>query len=526
MPRSPQADVLRHSVTKDDYRKDPRAGYSGIYQLTVPYSGGAGDLPPYWSPYRDRVLKTSPMREAMWASAIGIATSKVASADWRLEGTKVTYWNKLLNAADGNQSFVSFQEKQIRDYLLTDNGAFFELVHVSNARGSRLLGITHLPSWRCIRTPSPDVPVIYMDRMGDWHEMKDYQVVTLADEVDGDNLFYGTGHCAAARAWPAIAKLSALELYVYEKISGKRPSRIYLVNANLNDKQLQAAINAGEERANQKGYVMYMDAIMVPILDPGANASVAAIDLKGLPENFSPEEERIHAMLTYANAIGIDPVELDPNLAARGRALGSGSQAQVLDDKQSTKGLISYHKKVEYLYNEYILPDRVSFFLGVNDIVDATRRAGIAKVRSESVRVLVGNGSEPPIITPEQAKQVLADAGDIPAEFLAADLTSTEMLRDNEKPALVLDVEHQKPIDAKLMQTKPKPEPTLAKPAAKKPTGNGKAKESYLDYLAQKEYERQVNAAEKWVSTINPNYWMLTDTELLELHQTNGAPVG
>lgn len=518
MPRksSPNADVVRRSVTRNDFNKNPQDGYSGILQLIIPYFSGAPDLPPYWSPARDRVLKTSPMRESMWASAIGIATSKVASADWRLDGSKVKYWQDLLLSADNNQSFVSFQEKQIRDYLLTDNGSFFELVHVSNARGSRLIGIQHLASWRCLRTGDLNEPVIYKDRQGDWHEMKDYQVVSLADEVDGDDLFFGTGHCAASRAWNAIAKLSALELYIYEKVSGKRPSRIYLVNANLNEKQLQSATDATGERGAARGYVMEQDAIIIPVLDPSANASVAHIDLKGLPENYDPEKERIHAMLTYANSIGIDPVELDPNLAARGRALGSGSQAQVLDDKQAGKGLISYFTKVQYLYNEYILPDRVAFFFGDNDIVDMARRAGILKARSDSVRVLVGNGSEPPIVTPEQGKQMLVDSGDIPPEFLAADLTDEETLRDDEKPALTLDVKHEPPIDSKLMQTKPKPEPTVAKPFS-----NGKAKESYLQYLAQKEQQRLVNQAEEWASRTLPNYFILSELELLDLYKAN-----
>lgn len=515
---SPNSQVIKRSVTKDDFNQSPYQGYGGgIYQLTLPFvSAGSGDLPPYWSPIRDRVLKTSPMRESMWASAIGIATSKIASSDWNVDGRRIKYWHDLLLAADNNQSFVAFEEKQIRDFLLTDNGCHFEIIRTNDAAGARISGIQHLPSWRVIRTGDLEIPAIYRDRRGTWHEMKYYQIVSMADEPDADDIFFGTGHCAASRAWSAIMKLSALELYVYEKISGKRASRIYLVNANLNEKQLQTAMDASKERTNEKGYVMYEDAVIIPILDPAATASVAHIDLKGLPENFDADKERIHAMLTYANSIGIDPVELDPNLAARGRALGSGSQAQVLDDKQTGKGLVSYYKKKEYLYNEYILPDRVTFSFGNSDLVDRARVAAIFKLHVETVRSAVGGGQDLPIITPEQAKQVLVELGDIPPEFLTENNVTDETLRDTQKPDS-LDVQQIKPVDAKLMLTEPKPEPAPfggAKPAPK-------TKQSLIQYWTEKAYNDKVNKAEVWASQHLANWQILSETELMEVYSAN-----
>lgn len=887
MPRrsSPNSDVLAKSVTKGDFNTSPYQGYGGIYQLTVPFTPqGAGDLPAYWSPLRDRVLKTTPMRESMWASAIGIATSRVAGSDWRLDGRKIKYWQDLLLSADNNQSFVSFEEKQIRDYLLTDNGNHWETIRTNDARGARIIGIQHLPSWRIIRTGDPDIPAIYRDRRGEWHEMKDYQITSMVDEPDSDDIYFGTGHClhgdmtvamadgshpfikdlvrnkvksnvmtllpdgslgsrpivgwhtnpmggrswvvlrgeksfarkqvsalrlrrdglhltcdhpvltpsgwkpagqiengdefvtsfpapnhkqmeflvggilgdgslnvghnrhirprfsmghsveqkewfdlkgsvlsefgwsqrvkkqvdgqttaqpsfielweqcypkrkknippelvaeyisplllatwylddgwirhreknergrnpiafignsgaetdntaglvkvlrkagyecraissrgsewrrditftvesskkffadiapyvpesmryklpldsepfdpelwnlglaerfvdravvtkrtpsktgvhstvycidvaethnfisastvvhncAASRAWSAILKLSALELYVYEKVSGKKPSRIYLVNANLNDKQLQTAIDAGEERSNQKGYVMYMDAIMVPILDPSANASVASIDLKGLPENFDPEKERIQSMLTYADSIGLDPVELDPNLAARGRALGSGSQAQVLDDKQTGRGLITYYKKKQYLINETMLPDRVTFFFGNSDLVDNSRKATIFKTHAEAARILVGPTNQAlPIITPEQAKQILADMGDISPEMVTMPLNGDESLRDIEKPSDLL-IQEEKPIDSALMLTEPPAPPTTGFNAPKQIPA--KTKQSFNQYLAEKAYNAKINQAEEWASQTMQNWMILSESDLMELYESN-----
>jgi len=491
--RSPNYEVIKHSVTKNDYNPSPYGGYgTGIFQLVVPYTGPViGDLPPYWSPLRDRVLKTTPLREPMWASAIGIAISKVAASDWYLDGTRVKYWQELLLAADNNQSFVAFEEKQVRDFLLTDNGNHFEIIRVSNARGSRIIGIQHLPSWRVIRTGDIDIPVIYRDRMGVWHEMRDYQVASMADEPDPDDIYFGVGHCAASRAFSAIMKLSALELYIYEKVSGKSPNRIYLVNASINDAQLQNAIDVQREKSNQKGYATYQDAIIIPILDPSANASVAHIDLKGLPENYDADKERIHSMLTYADAIGLDPVDLDPNLAARGRALGSGSQAQVLDDKQQGKGLITYFKKKQHLLNQYVLPNRVTFSFGNSDLVDQTRLAQIQKLRAEAMRTLVGNNQDISILTPEQAKAILVDLGDVPPDFLSANLSDVGRLSDTDKVE-VTNVE--------------------------------KEKKSLIQSWQEKAYKERVLRAEEWASQNIPEWWMMSEQELLASYELNHSP--
>ena len=67
----------------------------------------------------------------------------------------------------------------LRDYLLTDNGAFVEVVRASAASGSRIIGLAHLDSARCTRTADPDVPILYRDRLGKIHEMRWWQVLTF-----------------------------------------------------------------------------------------------------------------------------------------------------------------------------------------------------------------------------------------------------------------------------------------------------------------------------------------------------------
>lgn len=481
------ADVLKRSVTLGDYSKSPYDG-SGILSLFFPQPVGTlGDLPQYWVPARDRVLRTSVMRESMWASAAHIAVSKVANRDWRLDGRKVSYWQELLLAADDNQSFVSYQEKQVKDFLLTDNGCFTEVVRSSNARGSRIIGLQHLPSWRCIRTNDASIPIIYRDKKGYWHEMKDYQVLCMSDEPEEDMYYaHNVGFSAASRAWNAIIKLSALETYVYEKISGKRPLDIALVNASIKEKQLQDAVDAQKERSLEQGYVQYMGVVMIPILDPSASPAVAHIPIAGLPDGFDAKEERLQGQIVYADALGLDPTDLNPELAARGRALGSGSQAQVLDDKGKGKGIQSFTKKQTHLFNEYVLPDRVMFSTYETDLVDMMRRAQIRGENYKSMRVAIGNGQEPPFLTPEQAKNILVDLDELSPQYLATDLNADEVLRDAEKPDIALDDAHTTPPDKGLMQTeqKPAPQPFSGQPN-EKPTPNAPPKPKETNVITE-----------------------------------------
>lgn len=516
------AQVRARSVKQDDFNKNPYAGYGSVFQFLLPAStSGPGDLPPYWSPLRDRTLRLSITREAMWSSAIHIAVTKLATTDWRLDGRRVRYWQELLLAADNRQSFISFQEKQAKDFLLTDNGSFMEIIRATQGGGSRIVGIAHLDSLRCIRTGDPQTPVIYADRKGIWHELRDYQVVMMSDEPDTGYLYYDVGFCAASRAYQAIMKLSALETYAYEKISGKRPHRIYFVNASVDQKQIESAVQATEEQSRAKGYTVYMDAVIIPILDPSATASVGSIDLAGLPDGFEAEKERTEAKLTYAAAIGIDPNEIDPQLTNRKNSLGTGSQAQILEDKEKGRGIAAFLKKQAWLLNDRVLPDRVMFSTYVSDIVDQTRKAGLFKDYTAAIRDLVGNGIAPPIITPEQGKNVLVDAGQLSSEYLTEDLTADDTVRDTEKPSVTLDIAKQEPPDAALMLTEPKPVPAPAFGGKPAPNGNkppATPKEFRFGQSQEKAFDLLVNMAEAQFDALGLDASLLTDQELVTLY--------
>lgn len=432
MPADPE--VIKHSVTKLDHTTD--AGKRGNVMFFW-MQGAAGGLialppipPPYWSFGRDELLRQTIYSESLWASAIYIAITKLSALSWDVKGDvalQIKRAQELLLNADSGRGWVQFIQKHMRDFLLTDNGAFVEIVHASSARGSKILGLVPLDSRRCRRTGDPQIPVIYMDAQGREHEMKNYQLLMMSDMPNPGETYYGVGLCAASRAYRAIYKLSALETYVSEKVSGRRPLAIHLVN-NINQEQLDNGLAQADQAANAQGRSTYMGAVVIPNIDPSVTPSVATIELAGLPEGWDAAAERRQAILTYADAIGIDPQELDPELLAS-NAQGTGSQARVIDDKASSRGLIAYRQQLTHDISWDVLPSRTWFYFQERDFRDLKQRADVDATIIANVAAMQTAG----LIEDIEGRQLLVDKDVLPREFMPIDITPTSNMADTDK---------------------------------------------------------------------------------------------
>lgn len=425
-----KADVLKRSVTRADHPDSPR---SGVYRFQFPAMlEFETALPRYGTIYRDRYLRYSTLRESQWASAVHIAQTKVASLDAEItgetDGTRLKHWQELWVQVDRNQSPSAYLQKGVRDFLTTNNGQFIEIVRATQGQGSRIIGLVHLDSLRCRRTGDEDVPVIYTDLMGVEHELRDYQVIMLADDPDPGEQYFGMGHCAAERAYHTIMRLSGIEVYVTEKVTGQRPLAIYIVNGNVDEQMLIDGLATAKDMRQEQGYTQYMGAVIIPIVDPTATPNVAVIPLAELPDGFDPEAERKRADLVYANALGIDPQEVNPDLLAS-RAMGTGAQSRVIEEKEAGKGLVTWRKTFPHLLNQYVYPERVTFAFSERDLRDEQAKAELALTRAQARGQMITNGE----ITNVEARNLAVDADDLPREYLREDVTPQETVTDSEK---------------------------------------------------------------------------------------------
>lgn len=485
-----QQDILKHSVTRGDI-EDVKSG--GVLRLLFPLSSNYGwnslslppELPPYWSIQRDFVLATTVHKEAMWAATIGIAITKMSSMAWEIESDiplRAKRGQELLLHANANKGWVHFLSQHLRDFLTTDNGSHYEIVRWGKSIGSRIIGIVHLDSRRITRTGDPQTPVIYRDRLGAFHEMKDYQVVSLVDMPDPSETWNGIGFCSASRAYNAIFKLYSIEWLIREKTSGLHPLAIYIVNGLL-DKQLQNAVDAAKEGAISRGIAAYMGAVIVPV-PSDQTPGMVTIPLAELPNNFDRKEEFDIALLTYADSVGLDIQDIQP---LTGQALGTGAQSQVLDEKGKGKGLASWRQQFTHSFNEFVLPELTTMVFVEKDYRDMERKAQVSKLRAEVAKTRL----ESQITTREQEITIMIDDDELPKEFMLNDLTPGDTLSDDEKPDITDE-----------NATGEIPEPSTDLPPVEQVIGTKELKDDELDQLIHQETKSAVELYEKAIAEV------------------------
>lgn len=433
-----QLEELRaRSVKEDDVYTAP--GVAGakatVLQILVPTASPSTILPPVLPAglkERDRVLAMTPRVDAQWGAANGIAITKIAALAWEAKGSvelRSKRAQELLLHADsvnGPGGWVTFISKQLRDFLCTNNGCHFEIIRQKAAYGSRVVGIAHLSSLRCYRTGDPEYPIVYRDRLGREHLLRWWEVVSMADLPDPDEMLFGAGLCAAERAYSQIIKLAAIERFVYEKVSATRPLAIHIVNGLQTD-ELNDALQSAHLQREQKGLSTYMGAVIMSTLKPDSPPAVVTIPLAELPNGFNAIEERDRADLLYANAIGLDPQELKP---ISNQQLGAGGQSQILHQKAKGRGLVAYRQNLVHNLNEMVLDAKTKFLFTEHDYDDQKQAADISSARANVAMLRIGAQ----ITSPEEERQLMVDQDELPKTFLEYDETSTETTSDTDKP--------------------------------------------------------------------------------------------
>lgn len=425
-------EVLERSVTSAD-QNEVKNGYVMSFMVGS-YDGfgvGLPMLPPsYWSPARDATLRSTIGHEAMWAAAIHKAITKQAALGFTVEDTdnsdrRANRTQNLLLATQAGQGWVPFISLHLKDYLLADNGAFVEIVRASNARGSKIIGLLALESKRCQRTGDADYPVIYTDSKGRDHVLRDYQVLCFSDMPSTNVELNGVGFCAASRAYRKIAILSAIETYLYEKVTGNKATELHFLSG-ISQNTLKSMLTTADQEQVKNGAFLYKGVMVTGTLGDqpvqGYRVPIAEI-----PDGFDPKQERDNAYLIYANAIGVAVQDIQP---LSGQGLGTGTQSVILEEAAEGYGLAAWRKDFTHKLNTFVLPETTTVFFATNDIRDQKAKAEVSKLRADTRATMLQTGE----ITSLQALQMAADDGDVPKEFLPDDETANDSLTDTEKP--------------------------------------------------------------------------------------------
>lgn len=452
------------SVTRQDYVSSPD---QGVWAWSI-FDPGAmtspvPQLPLHGSRERDRVLTATLDLEDMWASAVAKAVTKIAVRGYEVsdsdDSTRRTEFGKnLVTNLDGPSDYRIGMAKVVQDFLLCDNGWFVEVARASNKPGAKIQALYHLDSFRCFRTGNLDYPVLYLDWEGGWHKLRGDQVVYGADMPSPRARMWGRGRCAASRAFQTIVKLSAVETYFREKITGSRALSLHFI-LGLSKQQLVDAMETSEAEKARKGHVVYKGAVMVPV--QGDNAiNIATIELAGVPDGFDVDQERRDAYLRYANALGVPVQDIQP---LSGQGLGTGAQTIVLDEAAEGQGLAYFVKDFEDKINNLVMPKPTIFQIKANDIRDQSAKAKLDIDKATVITTLLGATPGTGVISQQMALQMAVDEGLVPPEFLPQDVTPQGTLTDSGDQSKPVEATPRAPYAGQL----PAPQPQLPATKAK-----------------------------------------------------------
>jgi hypothetical protein len=448
-------DLIRHSVTAQDYDRNVNGGGVGFDALHIflgdlnAFANSTPGLPAYWTRQRDYALSSTLRMCSIWPSMVNKAVTKQVALGWRIEDSedstrRTSAGQDLLTFADATD-WIQFGSRHLQDVHLCDNGVFIEVVRAANARGSRILGLMHLDSFRCTRTGYPDYPILYQDDLGAEHALRADQVLSYADMPSPRATLHGVGMCAADRAFDAIVKLASVETYFREKVTGSRTLAIHIVSGISKEKLKQAMTTADQEQ-KEKGFFVYKGSVVIPTLDTEKPPGIITIPLAEIPDGFDVKTERDAAYLEMVNAAGIALQDIQP---LSGQGLGTGTQTVILDEAAMGMGPGASWRK----WFEHVMTFRV---------------------QTRETQIKSGE------ITPAVARQIAADAGDLPKDLVGVDATPGGVLEDSEKPTEDTPNAQALALSAQQPTTMPQPAPGVAK-----------------EYRYRHEWTPQVNAAVK-----------------------------
>lgn len=445
LPANEPAHVLGQSVQKEDVAK--YLG-SGVVQFLVPAFGAAyavdalpPQLPPMLSmaPYsksRDILLSQLPVIEGNWANAIDIAVTKIIARGTQLEspvGRRIENVDKMLELCDGRLGFDVMLERSLQDYFGTSNGCWFEIERVSRAPGAKIVTFHHLDSLRVWRTGDPDVPAIYWDLQGHYHELNWWECFNVTDLHSARAGWWYGGECAAERVYRDVRAVAAMTAYFDEKITGSGFSKIVFTQSVTNDQMLNAIAVAKSENA-AKGIAYYQGVVFIPSFgDVPQDFTKSEVMLKGMPDNWDREKELEIRQMSYAAGLGISPIDINPRLTARG-AMGVGAQSQILDDAERGRVGAKFIKQFARHMNLLVTPDATVFSFPGNDLRDEKAKADIALARAQQRAAMRGTSLAPGEITPMQSLYLAIQDEDAPREFIDASTPVSESLTDADKP--------------------------------------------------------------------------------------------
>lgn len=365
---------------------------------------------------RDAQLRSFWLSESLLSSAVFSMSARMsvlgyeivnADPDKARQKNTIMAVERMLRNSDRGKGWQVFLMKLLVDLYTQDNGAFIELIRKEDRPDSPVINIAHLDSYSCYRTGDPEIPVIYRDRWGVDHKMPWWSVQTVEEMPSPVETMYGAQMCAVTRCLMAAQIIRDVAVYKREKISGQFAKALHFISgvtrANIEDGMALA-----NENAMNQNLTHYIQAPIIPTLDPDANLNHVQVDLASLPDGFDEDMTLRWYVTQLAVAFGVDYQEFAP---LSGGTLGSAQQSETLHLKSRGKGPALLINMLEHIMNDTgIIPANVKFQFLVTDAQADEARANSRFLRGKDRALRVSSGE----LDIQAARDLAREDGDIP----------------------------------------------------------------------------------------------------------------
>lgn len=391
---------------KPEFEEGPRSN------LVVQLASIADDIPAWGNNphYRDIELRKFWPTEPYLASAIYTIVARNSAFNWTLDGPPrtVKIVQDMLHNADLGRGWLSFITKLSLDLFTQDNGAFIEIIRDGLSDTSPVIGIANLDSVRCRRTGVPDWPVIYLDRYGQEHKMRPWQIISVEEFPSPIETMNNVQYCAVTRILRMAQLLRDISVYKREKVIGH--TKAIDIISGIRTKEIEDALKTHNEEQLTQGYIRYFKPLIFGTLDPNAAVKHERIDLSSLPDGFNEEVTMKWYISLLAMGFGADFQDFAP---LPGGGLGSSQQSQILHQKSRGKGPALFMKTIEHKFNFHgIIPQNMTFRYNEQDIAGDMEQAMLEKTHAETSNIYIMNGT----LTSEAVRQQMLDRGELTQE--------------------------------------------------------------------------------------------------------------
>jgi hypothetical protein len=424
--------------------QQPLKNEFGLGDYVLWYATTADTIPAWGTTpaARDKALREFWPTEPMFASALFSVISRYASFGWRLTGDAkrtIAQYEQMLHSVERGQGWEQMVTKFLIDYLTQDNGAFLEVVRFEDSPTSPVVTLNHLDSNRCIRTGRTDVPVIYVDRHGLWHDLKWYQVIYKSEFPSPVENMRGMGYSALTRCLRAAQIMYDISVYKREKVSGRFTRAIWLVSG-VTTKSINDVMATHQANADGQNLLRYLQPAVLGSLDPTAKVAAEKIELASLPDGYDESKSFQLYINQLALAFGGDYQDLAP---LAGGTLGNGQQSETLHLKARAKGPRLFMTMLEHAFNFHgVFPSNIKFEFGDQDISEDLDKTKLQTMRAEERAMRIKSGE----ITPAVARQLAVATGDLDEKYLAEldQADKEQQQQEQEQAQQQLELQHAK----------------------------------------------------------------------------------